>query len=230
MKKIGIVGGLGPESTMDYYKGIIDAFFPTYEKKGYPEISIESMDLHSVIALMRADAWDKIAKTIASRFERLREGGAELGAIASNTPHKMFKQIQSKTSLPLISIVEATCEYANRKKLKKLCLLGTELTMSSNYYQQVFDRHSVSLIVPTPDEQAFIQHKLFTEIEFGIIKDKTKTKLLSIVESIQNASHPDGLILGCTELPLIIKSEDVSIPCLNTTSIHISKIVAACKA
>jgi len=229
MKKIGIVGGLGPASTLDYYKGIIDAFTPTYAQYGYPEISIESMDLKSITTLLQAGAWDEVIACIAQRCEVLKKAGADLGAIASNTPHKMFAQIQAGTSLPLVSIVEATCEHAQTYNLKRLCLLGTQLTMASDFYQQAFDRHGIELVVPAPDEQAYIQEKIFTEIEFGIIREQTRDTLLAIVGGIHQSRHLDGVILGCTELPLIIAPEDVGMHYLDTSAIHVAKIVALCR-
>ena len=129
MKKIGIVGGLGPESTLDYYKGIIDAFKPDYEKNGYPEICIESVDLRTFVTYAEYNQWENVTDALAEKFENLRKNGCDFGVIASNTPHMVFNQITDRTSLPLISIVETSCEYAHQLGLKKLCLLGTRFTM-----------------------------------------------------------------------------------------------------
>ncbi len=229
MKKIGIIGGLGPESTLTYYKGIIEAFTPTYSRSGYPEISIESLDLRSIVAMMKAGAWDEIAQKVAKHCELLHRNGAQIGAIASNSPHRVFDEIQSMTALPLIDIVEAVCTYSADRGLKRLGLLGTQPTMSSDFYQRVFDRRDIQLVSPPSKEQAYIQDKLDTEIEFGIFEADTKSGLLSIIRDLGQAHRLDGVIMGCTELPLIIQPEDVDLHYVNSTQIHIAQIVEGCR-
>jgi aspartate racemase len=229
MKKIGIVGGLGPESTVDYYRGIIEAFKPTYDQLGYPEIGIESVDLRSFMVDAREGTWDKIASMISNRFEILRRGGAELGAIASNTPHKVFDQIQKGTSLPLLSIVEATRDYAVQLGAKKLGLLGTKSTMESDFYQKAFHGAGLRVVVPNPEEIDYIQEKLFSEIEFGVIKASTKERFVSIIDRIAADQNIEAVILGCTELPLLLKPEDIKPQYIDTTAIHIAKIVERCR-
>jgi len=229
MKKIGLVGGIGPESTLDYYKGIIEAFKPTYEQYGNPEIGIESINLRALMVLAENGWWDKIAELIGGRLEMLHSSGAEIGAIASNTPHKVFDEIQEMTSLPLISIVESTRDYALSNNLDRLCLLGTKYTMESDFYQTVFEPDNIDIVVPSKEEQKYIQGKIFSEIEYGIIKQDTKVGFLSIIQRIIDSDNVNGIILGCTELPLIIKPEDISVSCLDTTRIHVSSIVSRCK-
>jgi aspartate racemase len=229
MKKIGIVGGLGPESTLDYYRGIIEAFKPTYNQLGYPEIGIESVDLHSMIADAQAGAWDKIASMISDRFEILRRGGAELGAIASNTPHKVFDQVQQKTALPLLSIVEAAREHALHLGVKRLCLLGTKFTMESDFYQKAFHEAGLRVVVPNAEEIDYIQEKLFSEIEFGVINGRTRERFVSIIDRIAADRKIEAVILGCTELPLLLKPEDIGPQYIDTTAIHIAKIVERCQ-
>lgn len=229
MKKIGLIGGLGPESTLVYYKGLIEAFTPTYEQIGYPEISIESLNLKSIVSKMKADAWDEIADIIADHCALLEGRGARIGAIASNSPHKVFAKIQEKTALPLINIVDVVRDFAIDRNLKRLGLLGTQFTMSSDFYQQVFDQYSIQLVVPPAEDQAYIQSKLDTEIEFGTIKEETRSELIAIIERLHQFNRLDGVILGCTELPLIIRPEDIDIHYVNSTKIHISAIVAQCR-
>ena len=230
MKKIGIIGGLGPESTLDYYKGIIDAFKPNYEQTGYPEICIESVDLKTFVGYANNDEWDKVISILAKKSDQLKNMGCDFGVIASNTPHRVFNEIVTKTSLPLISIVETTHEYAVKCGLKKLCLMGTRFTMSSDFYQKVFNQKSIELIVPNKEEQDYIQEKLFSEIEFGIIKDETRQGLLIIYNRISRDDQIEGLILGCTELPLILKPEHVDGAYIDPVALHIEKIVEYCRS
>jgi aspartate racemase len=229
MKKVGIVGGLGPESTFEYYRGIIDAFKPTFKDHGYPEIAIESINLKTFMYHVEKSAWDTIAAFIASKFEALRTGGADFGVIASNTPHRVFDAIQAQTFLPLLSIVDATLNYSKMRNLSNLCLLGTKATMGADFYQHVFETEKIRLVVPHEDEQNYIQEKIFSEVEFGIVKEETKKNFLAIIDRIVESEKVEGVILGCTELPLLIKAEDVPVQYIDTTRIHIANIVDICR-
>jgi aspartate racemase len=230
MKKIGIVGGLGPESTLDYYRGIIDAFKPTYETLGFPEIAVESVDLRSFTEQAQGGEWDRIAAMLIDRFEILRRGGADFGAIASNTPHRVFDQVQKGTTLPLLSIVEATRDHALQLGAAKLCLLGTGFTMRSDFFQRTFRKAGIEVIVPNQEEIKYIQDKIFSEIEFGIIKEDTRAGFLRILRRIETEQQIEGVILGCTELPMLLKPEDFSLHYIDTTAIHIAAIVDRCTA
>ena len=229
MKKIGIVGGLGPESTVDYYRGIIDAFKPTYATLGFPEIAVESVDLRSFTEQALNGGWDWIAAMLVDRFEILRRGGADFGAIASNTPHRVFPQVQQGTALPLLSIVEAARDHALQLDASRLCLLGTGFTMKSDFYQNTFQAAGIEVFVPNQEEIEYIQEKIFSEIEFGIIKPETKAGFLRILKRIETEHEVEGVILGCTELPMLLKPEDFSLHYIDTTAIHIAAIVDRCK-
>jgi aspartate racemase len=230
MKKVGIVGGIGPESTLEYYRGIIDAFKQDFEQQGFPEIAIESIDLKAVMYHVRKAAWDQVAAFIASKFEVLRVGGADFGVIASNTPHIVFDEIQNQTFLPLLSIVDATLNYSKTLDYRNLCLLGTKFTMGADFYKHIFKKENIRLVVPNEDEQDYIHQKIFSEIELGIIKEDTKKNFLMIIDRIVKSENIEGVILGCTELPLLIKAEDINVHYINTTQIHIANIVDICKA
>ncbi len=229
MQKVGIVGGLGPESTIEYYRGIIEAFKPTYELFGYPEIAIESVNLKAVMAHVEKSGWEDVGAFIARKFEALRLGGADFGAMACNTSHIVFDEIQSQTFLPLQSIVDVTLNYVKQNNFEKLCLLGTKTTMDSDFYRHVFDQEHIELVVPKEEEKDYIQEKLFSEIEFGIIKEETKANFLTIIERIKKVNRVEGVILACTEMPLIIKPDDIDVAYIDTTQIHIESIVDICR-
>ncbi len=229
MKKVGIVGGLGPESTVAYYQGIIDAFKPTFDLIGYPEIAIESVNLKAVMTHSEKFGWENIGALIAKKFESLRLGGADFGVIASNTPHIVFDSIQSQTFLPLQSIVDVTLNHATQQKYSKLCLLGTKTTMNAVFYQNMFEKENIELVVPNNEEKEYIHNKLFSEIEFGIVKEETKKNFLSIIERIEKEEKVEGVILGCTELPMVIEPGDIKIGYLDTTRIHIEAVVDICR-
>ena len=229
MRKVGIIGGLGPESTIEYYRGIIDAFKPTYELIGYPEIAIESLNLKSIMSHVEKSGWDDVGTLIAKKFEALRLAGADFGAMACNTTHIVFDAIQSQTFLPLQSIVDPTLNHARQNNFKKLCLLGTKTTMDSGLFQNVFAKEGIELVVPHGKEKDYIQEKLFSEIEFGIIKEETKSGFLAIIDRITKEEQVEGVILACTELPLVIEPDDIDVAHIDTTQIHIASIVDICR-
>lgn len=228
MKTIGIIGGLGPESTVDYYKAIIAAFNTKYTKLAYPEIIVYSANLTELMKFIEACDWAGLCEWLLARIHLIHRAGAQFGAIASNTPHIVFDHIKSQSPIPLLSIVEATCHEAAMLGLKRLGLLGTRLTMESDFYQKPFVAKGMSVVVPSEEEQRLIHHRLFSEIELGIMKDSTRSELLSIVKRMVKEEHLDSVILGCTELPLILSKSEFGIPFLNTTAIHCASIVKYC--
>ena len=228
MKKIGIVGGMGPESTIDYYKEIITAFNTKYSEYDYPEILVYSANIHEFMKFVSSNDWAGISAWLLAKINSLKIAGADFVAIASNTPHVVFDQIEPKSPLPLLSIVEATCNKAEELDLKNIGLMGTKLTMETDFYKKPFLAKGISVITPTDEEQKLIHHRLFSEIELGILKDSTRDELLSIVKRMVDEDKIDSLILGCTELPLILTKNEFGIPFLNTSAIHCEKIVTYC--
>lgn len=228
MKNIGILGGIGPESTSDYYKEIISAFNTKYPAQAYPEIIIYSANLNEFMQLIDNSAWESLIEWLLKKIKNLHNAGADFAAIASNTPHIVFNELKKQSPLPLISIVEETSKEAQKRKLKNLGLIGTKLTMSSDFYIKPFTNKNMKVVVPTEAEQDLIHHRLFSEIELGIFKESTRNELLSIIERMVNEEKIDSVILGCTELPLILTKEEFGIPFLNTTAIHCESIVTYC--
>jgi len=228
MKKIGIIGGLGPESTVDYYKEIISAFNTKYVELAYPEIIIYSANLKKLMGFVETESWSELSQWLLEVIYSLHRAGAEFAAIASNTPHIVFDEIESKSPIPLLSIVEVTCNKAQKMGLKNIGLMGTKLTMESEFYKKPFISKGISIVVPPEEEQQIINNKLFSEIELGIFKDSTRDELLAIAKRMVEESQIDSLILGCTELPLILTEDKYGIPFLNTTAIHCEGIITYC--
>lgn len=228
MKTIGIIGGIGPESTVDYYKQIIGAFNTRYADRAYPEIILYSANLNELIKFIEARNWPELSEWLLERIYAIRRAGAEFAAIASNTPHIVFDELTSRSPIPLISIVEATCNKAKEMGLKNIGLMGTKLTMESDFYKKTFFDAGISLVVPAEAEQQLIHRKLFSEIELGIFKDSTREELLAIAKRLVADEAIDSLILGCTELPLILTESKYGIPFLNTTAIHCESIISYC--
>lgn len=228
MKRIGIIGGLGPESTIDYYKGIINVFRQRESGLATPEIIIYSADVSRLMELVEVREWSKLVEWLVKMVNALHNAGAGFAVIGSNTPHIVFDKVKSRSPIPMLSIVDETCKRASSMKLKKLGLMGTKFTMESDFFQKAFHDAGISIIVPMKDEQQFIHNKIISEIVFGIIRNSTRQELLSIAKRMIEEDSIDGLILGCTELPLILEKDEYGIPFLNTTAIHVKSIVDYC--
>lgn len=229
MKTIGIIGGLGPEATLDYYKEIINCFKTENGEMNYPEIIIYSVNMADFLEPMRAKDWDAAAEYILAKIRALKHAGADFAAISANTPHLLFEKIKEKSPLHLISIVEATREEASRRGLHHPGLIGTNFTMNASFYPDTFRHFGMKVTVPDEEDKQLINKRLFNEIELGIFKDETRQELLDITEKMVKEKHIDSLILGCTEFPLILtEPQYAGIPMLNTTKIHVNAIVKYC--
>jgi len=225
MKRVGIIGGLGPVSTLDYYSGIIDGFRAKANDGNYPEIVINSVNMADVLSYVTNKKWDSLEKLLLGAIRDLANAGAEFAAIASNTPHIVFDKVQQESALPLISIVDATCAYVQQKGCKKVVVIGTRFTMSSGLYSNAFEKYGITAIVPSESEQLAIHDIIFPKLEDGIVVPEDKEKMLAIAEGLLINNNADGLVLGCTELPLMIKDGDLDTLIFNTTQIHIESIV-----
>lgn len=226
MKTVGLIGGVGPESTIEYYRFIIEAYRERKQDDTYPSIIINSVDVNKYVALATANQFDTFAHELVIEIERLARAGADFGALAANTPHIVFDELQRRSSIPLVSIVEATCDKARNLGLKRVALLGTRFTMKGGFYQKVFARADIHLVVPTDEEQNYIHEKYIGELLKNIFSDDTRAGLLAIIDQLREREAIDSVILGGTELPLILRgAERGDVKFLDTTKIHVEKIV-----
>ncbi|HSY66563.1 MAG TPA: amino acid racemase [Terriglobales bacterium] len=227
MKTIGMIGGIGPESTIEYYRLIIASYRERITDGSYPFMIVNSIDLQKLRNMAEADERVKMAEFLVSEIQKLARAGAECGLMAANTPHMVFDEVRRESPIPLISIVEATCRAAKAMGLKKLGLFGTRMTMQGRFYPDVFSGEGIALAVPDEHDQAYIHHVYFNELVKGIVLPETRQRLLKIVEGLKERESIQGLILGGTELSLILRDETVcDIPALDTTKIHAKAIVA----
>jgi aspartate racemase len=227
MKTIGMIGGIGPESTIEYYRLIIASYRERITDGSYPFMIVNSIDLQKLRNMAEADERVKMAEFLVSEIQKLARAGAECGLMAANTPHMVFDEVRRESPIPLISIVEATCRAAKAMGLKKLGLFGTRMTIQGRFYPDVFSGEGIALAVPDEHDQAYIHHVYFNELVKGIVLPETRQRLLKIVEGLKERESIQGLILGGTELSLILRDETVcDIPALDTTKIHAKAIVA----
>jgi aspartate racemase len=226
MKSLGIIGGLGPESTVDYYQRIIALYRERTGNDSYPEFIINSVNLRKGLNFMDADDLAGMADYLLEAIGKLVRAGANFGLISANTPHIVFDELASKSPIPLISIVEATCAAAKARKLKRLALFGTRYTMQANFYPKVFSREGIELLVPEPNDQNYIHDKYMNELVPGKFLFETRSGLLTIVDRMKAKSDIEGVILAGTELPLILRDPAHNrIPFLDTTKIHVEAAV-----
>src|SRR5437763_11110369 len=221
MKTLGIIGGLGPESTLDYYQRIIALYRERTGDRHYPEFVIVSVDLRKGLAFMDANDLSGMANFLVEGIDKLARAGADFGIISANTPHIVFDEIAPKSSIPLISIVEAARAAAKAQHLKRLALFGTRYTMQATFYPKVFARDGMELLAPNSHDQDYIHDKYFSELVPGKFLTDTRAGLLAIVDRMKATSNIDGVILAGTELPLILRDRIHNrLPFLDTTGIH----------
>src|SRR5213075_1642396 len=227
MRTLGIIGGLGPESTMDYYGRIIALYRERTADGSYPQFIINSINMKKGLDFMDANNLAGMAEYLLEEIGRLAQAGATFALISANTPHIVFDEVASKSPIPLISIVEATCAAAKTRKLKRLALFGTRYTMQATFYPKVFSREGIELVVPDLEDQEYIHDKYLNELVPGKFLPETRDGLLSIVDRMKAKIDIDGVILAGTELPLILRDPDYrGIPLLDTTRIHCQAAVA----
>ncbi len=224
MKKIGLVGGIGPASTVEYYLGIIKKC--RIEQKGniYPEIVIDSVNMLQHDKALAENDYDKLAHYLLRSLSNLKAAGAELAAITANTEHIVWNMVHSKFPLPVISIVEATIREIKRKGFKNVLVFGTMFTLKSRLYENALNNQEITAIIPSGNDISTIDSLIYPNMENGIIIPADKQKLVKMAEKYISEKNADSILLGCTELPLAITYCDVSVPILNTTEIHINEI------
>lgn len=226
MKTAGIIGGVGPESTIEYYRGIIASYRVKKEDGSYPSIFINSINLQRVVDLVTSNDPGSLTEYLLSEIERLSKAGADFGALAANTPHIVFDELRARSPIPLISIVECACDAVRDLGLTRVALFGTRFTMQGQFYPKVFSRAGITLVIPEQHEQDFIHQKYMGELLKNVFLPETRDGLLAIADQLKARSGIEAIILGGTELPLILNdTQHNGIPLLDTTQIHVERIV-----
>ena len=225
MKTLGLIGGTGPASTIDYYRLLIEEY-RKHADGSSPSVIINSVDLKRMVEWMYAREFSKVADYLVDEFEKLQKAGVDFAALTANTAHIVFEDLQRRVSLPLVSIVEATCERAQALELKTVGLFGTRFTMEEDFYPKVFSRTDVKLVIPNDEERAYVHEIYFSELLKDIFLPETRTKLLAIADEMKARDGIEALILGGTELPLLLRAEEHNgITLLDTTRIHVDRLV-----
>lgn len=224
MKKVGIVGGLGPASTIDYYRDIIQIYRDAKGPDYYPEIVIDSVNMTELVQGVINKDDQAVVDLMRNSIHNLEKAGADFAAIASNTPHIVWDKLIGHVHIPVISIIEATCEYIKRQNFKKVLIFAAEFTMRNGLFSNALTRNNIDWVLPNDEDISTLGQIIYPNLENGIVIEKDKIKMQQIAEKYIVRENADALLLGCTEIPLMIKAGDVSVPVINTTQIHIDAI------
>lgn len=217
MKTIGILGGLGPESTITYYTYIIRKYYELCGNYAYPEILIHSFSFEEFIK-----AGNQLPQRVKGAIENLHHSGADFVVAACNSIHIVYDEVAADIPIPWINIVDTVGECIEKRSIHKVALLGTVLTMANDFYQKRLSRFGLETVVPTPPDQQIINKILFDELVRAEIKEESRQTVLGIIDKLAQDGI-EGVVLGCTELPFLIRQEDTALPVFDTTVIHAQK-------
>lgn len=225
MKTAGIVGGIGPESTVDYYRTIV-ALYRARRDGESPSLVINSIDLERLLKQVAAKQFAELGAYLLEAIHRLAAAGANFAVLASNTPHVIFPDLAARSPIPLISIVDVARDAAERLKLRRLGILGTRFTMQGTFYAEVFKRSAIAVVPPPPQESGRVHDIYMEELVNGIVRDESRRELLRIVAAMRADESLDGVLLAGTELPLLLRGhEPAGIAFLDTAQLHCARVV-----
>jgi len=225
MKKIGLVGGTGPESTLMYYKELNSKIDEATGGKSMPELSIESVNFRKAWEMVSYAQYKELADYLSEKVTTLANSGAEIIALTAGTMHIVFDEIEKNTNVSLVSIPKAVCDEVMKRGYKKIGLLGTIFTMEQDYMKKDFLQAGIDVLVPDKADRELIAKRIFEELEVGIVKESTLQEFNEIIQKMQKEHNIEAIILGCTELPLLLNSDNCQLPCLDSVAIHIKKLI-----
>jgi len=224
MATVGIVGGIGPGSTIDYYRRILDAW-KSIDPTSSPSIVIDSLDVQIALRLVDTDL-PAFTEYFAESLRRLAGAGVDFIAMTANTPHIVFDELAARSRVPLLSIVEACADEARRRGLSRVALLGTRFTMEATFYPAVFSRYGITVVTPNDADRTLVHQRYVGELLKGDFRDGTREEFVSLITRLRGDEKIDGMILGGTELPLLLQAPVIAdIPVLDTTALHVAAIV-----
>lgn len=230
MKKIGLVGGTGPESTLMYYKELNTRIDRLTDGKMMPDVCIESVNFHRVWEYVTAAQYDLLADYLEEKVNNLFAGGAGVVSLTAVTAHIVFEELEKRVKKPLVSIPRAVCEEAALNGIKKIGLLGTIFTMEQEYMKKDFYDAEIQVFIPEKPDRELIAKRIYEELERGIVKESTLLEFTEIIERMKKDYGIEAVILGCTELPLLLNSENCPIKCMDAVDIHLKKLIALAMA
>lgn len=225
MKKLGILGGMGPESTLLYYKEIAEKFSKKDPNGYFPALSIESVNMYEMLDYCKTGKYKELADYLLQGIFNLEHSGADFVVLASNTPHVVFDLLEEKSHVPLLSIIDPTFQAVKKDEYKKIAWLGTGFTMEQPFFRKKFIENGIAAVVPEETERKYIDYVIANELEFGIVNPQSKSKVDAIIQRMIREEKIEAVILGCTELPLMYADDKLPIPVFDTLKYHISGII-----
>lgn len=223
-KRIGILGGLSPESTVSYYQFITREYVRRFGDHGYPEVVIYSVSFQRYVDWWNEDRWDSITEDMVKAARALEKAGAEVGVIATNTMHIVFDEVQQAVGIPFLNLIDATAEEVKASGFSKVGLLGTKFTMSKPFYRKRLSQHGVTALVPEESDREEVHRIINDELVSGKFLESSQEKFVEIISRL-GGEGAQGIILGCTEIPLLVSQKDSPLPLFDTTSIHARKVL-----
>ena len=224
MATVGIVGGLGPEATVDYYRRILTAW-EREDPSSAPAIVIDSLDPQRALKLVSADL-AAFADYLLDSLQRLAGAGVDFAVLSANTAHMVFDDLCARSRVPLLSIVETCAAEARRRRLKRVALVGTRFTMEAAFYPEVCARFGVDVVTPGAVERQWVHERYVGQLLAGDFREDTRQEFISLVDRLRRDQRIEAVILGGTELPLLLRDESIAgVPVLDTTGLHVAAIV-----
>jgi len=219
-KTIGILGGMSPESTVEYYLPLTHAYIERFGDYAYPEIIIFSVSFQAYVDWPRQGRWDLVAQGLSEAARKLEAAGAEFIVIATNTMHIVEQEIRQSISIPVLSLLDVVAQAIIDRGIKTVGLLGTEFTMEHGFYQSALAERGIEIIIPEDVDRKVVNDIIYDELIKGVIRDDSRNKYIAIIDRLA-ARGAQGIILGCTEIPLLIGAKDTPLPLFNTTALHV---------
>jgi len=224
-KRIGILGGMSPESTVAYYETITRTYTARYGDYGYPEVIIYSVRFQPYVDWPAQERWDLVAQGLSEAAGRLVAAGADFIVIATNTMHLVYDQVQASVPVPVLSLLDAVGDAVRARGLSRVGLLGTRFTMEKGFYQDALARVGIDVLVPGAEERAYVDGVIYDELAAGQIRDASREGYVRVIQGLA-ARGAEGVILGCTEIPLLVGEADAGVPLFDTTAIHAEAALA----
>ncbi len=218
-RRIGILGGMSPESTIAYYEHIVHTYTAKYGDHGYPEIVIYSVTFQPYIDWPEEGRWDLVARGLTEAARRLEAAGADFVIIATNTMHKVLDEICAGIEIPVLSLMDAVAEAILKRGIKTVGLLGTRFTMEMEFYKAALAERGIEVLIPDADDREYVDRVIYDELVAGVIRDESRAGFIRIIGDLVSRGA-EGVILGCTEIPLLVRESDVDVPLFDTTAIH----------
>lgn len=225
MKKIGLVGGTGPESTLMYYKELNSRIDAATGGAEMPDIAIESVNFRKAWGMVSAGKNEDLSNYLSEKVTCLKKSGAEIISLTAGTMHIVFNEIKAQTDVDLVSIPKAVADEAAARGIKKVGLLGTIFTMEKDYMKEDLRAAGIEVIIPGKTERDLIAKRILEELELGIVKESTLAEFTKIINRMKDEDSIEGVILGCTELPLLLNEGNCPVPCLDAVEIHLKKLI-----